>query len=86
MINKGRMRQFRQVVHKDDADWVTYYLTREVDTTRHSSSLRQTWWYSVKDRKGLGLSQENSQPRNKSRGNIKGATGVDWENCHHMCV
>jgi len=75
MIKKSRLRWFGHVERKDDIDWVKRIMW-EVEGIRQRGRPKKTWWDCVKnDMESLGLSQKDSQSRNKCRRRIKGATG-----------
>jgi len=69
-VEKGGLRSFGH-----DTSWVKRYTTAEVYGTRQKRRTRKIWQDSVKDMKGLGLSQEDAQSRNKWRRKIKRKTG-----------
>jgi len=61
VIKKGRLRWFRHVKCKDNADWVKHCMTIQVEGPRLAIYLMKTWWNGVKeDMKSFGLSREDA--------------------------
>jgi len=74
VIKKSRLRWFGDVERKDN-DWVKRCITWEVDGIRQRGCPKKTWWDCVKnDMESLGLSQKDTQSRNKWRRRSKGTT------------
>ena len=71
MIKKSRLRWFGHVERKDDNDWVRRYMTCKVEGIRQRGRPKKTWCVK-NDMESLGLSQKDSQSRNKWRRRIKG--------------
>ena len=66
MIKKIRSRWFGDVERKDDNDWVKRCITCEVEGIRQKGHPKKTWWDCVKNNmESLGLSQKDTQSRNK---------------------
>jgi len=76
MIKKSSLKWFGHVERKDDNDWVKRCITWQVEGIRQRGCQKKTWWDCVNnDMESLGLSQKDTQSRNKWRRRIKGAIG-----------
>ena len=66
MIKKSRLRWFGHDERKDDNDWVKRCMTWEVEVIRQRGRPKKTWRDCVvNDTESLGLSQKDTQFRNK---------------------